>query len=821
MIPIVVIVAMMTICRLAGGEPVAAGVSAARLAEVGPRFTEPSDDPAYVMPVGTGDLSAMLRYGKALEIHLSKTDFFGYGEVLSKKTQLPLSPGHVQLSFGIERPAIREFDQRLDYARGSVVLTIRTEDGVVKAEAFGLMKRNTLAIAVEDSRRTPHAAAIFSTWRPDARLSGTAGTVVTREVHDYADNNKPPTNPAAAIPADKMYHLGCSTAVAFADDRGILPAANQARSTLRLDTVPARYWLFIATATTYDTQPEAAAAALLDAAVKADKGRLVEEHLVWWRRFWDDSFLDLHGSDSEWLMRIWHTQLYSYASVGYGPVPPKFNGGPGLIVADLRSWGIGYWWQNQREAIWPLGAANHPDLQRAALDFYDRTFDEAKAFTAKQGKLGIRLNEWVGPYKPGTQAPAKTVSQFDADALEKAVADHTLENVKSGYNARSICQSAELVQQMFDYVAFTGDKQFLREVCVPWLKETTLFWLSHLRKGEDGLYHSMVSDAAEMWWKIKDPAPDMAAVRYVLWMALNHGEAMSFEPGLLAAVRERVEHLAPLPVGLWKRRIVKTPPAPPATQPIVQVFQDIDRTADQFAPGGDVYDDQHAHNAETPELYIVYPFGVIDAHAPAEACRRAVNTFRKRGTPNRHGWSQCPVQAARLWLDEAVDVIVDHARRHQKYPYGGWNSPGSMLEDSTTGATVTPYFDAGGVSTAAIQETLLQSHRLTTAEKADLLGGGPIVLIPAVRKDWSGRFKLLARGGFLVEAEFAPQRRIVHARIVCQRGGLLRVANPFGPCRLVRTGQTEEIVNDPTITVVTAKGETIELAWPASGLPVP
>jgi len=190
-----------------------------------------------------------------------------------------------------------------------------------------------------------------------------------------------------------------------------------------------------------------------------------------------------------------------------------------------------------------------------------------------------------------------------------------------------------------------------------------------------------------------------------------------------------------------------------------------------------------------------------------------VNTFRKRRCPNHAGWSQCPVQAARLRLDDAVDVIADHAQRHAKYPYGGWNSPASKLKDSQTGATDTPYFDSMGVNLTALQETLLQSHQLTTPEKTDPLSGGPIVLVPAARKEWSGRFKLRARGGFLVTAEFTPGRKITHATIVCERDGPLRLANSFGECRMTRTGEAGLSTTKTLIVLDTRVGEIVEFSW--------
>ena len=782
-----------------------------RMSEVAPHFTAPSEDPADVMPVGTGDLSAMLRYGDAYEIHLSKSDFFAVEKQPYHKSPTLHSPGHVQLSFGIPKTAIRRFSERIDTQRGSVVLEIETAEGCVIAETFGLMERNVLVVAVEDKRTTAQVSATFSCWRPEMNASVAENCLTAREVHDYDEGGKPVVQGVHVNPQDRMYKLGVGTVVGFVNASGVLASTPETGKSvvLRPAKPGASYWLVIASATSYDGHPETAAKAAFEAMAKGDKGDLLAAHLAWWKRFWQASSLDLYGKDAERLMGLWYTGYYSYASVANATVPPKFNGGPGLVQRDERSWGWGYWWQNTRELIWPMCAANRPGYARDYLDFYDRRFTEGQQGTARQGKLGIRLGEGETPFRPGTLTPPKVASSFDAAALEKASADLTMEKVKSGYNARSMAQSVELTQLMFDYVAYTGDAEYLKRTAAPWLKEAALFYLSALRKGEDGLYHSMVSDAAEMWWKIKDSSVDLAAVRYCFWMVANHGAAFGYEPALLAAVRERIGKLAPLPTGMWKRHRATAAELPPGESPGAWVVDAIDRSADVYAPAGDLYDDRVAHNQENPELYSVFPFAVVDALSPAAEYARAVNTFRARNYPNSAGWSQCPVQAARLRLDDTVDVIMDHVRRHQKYPYGGWNSPAQRLDGSKSGATDTPYFDTVGVNLTALQETLLQSHVPTTAAKTDIFGGGVITLMPAVRKDWAGRFKLLARGGFRVGVEFQRKRTLVKAVVESERGGTLRLANPCGACRVTKDGKTVLTSKDAVIEVATQAGDIL------------
>ena len=788
--------------------------------KVSPRFSTPSVDAAWVMPVGTGDLSAMVRYGKDLEIHLSKTDFYAREKKPYHKPLNIQSPGHVTLSFGINQRNVTGFEQKLDLKRGSVLLSIRTQDGEVKAEIFGVMGRNTLVVAVEDGRkpRTP-TTAVLSIWRPEMELTATNGIIMGREVHQYEETGGIPKDPAVVNPSDAMYRLGCSPVVTFADEKGSIaaeavPGVRYDEHSLTLkpsNLLPRSYQLLISVATTYDGHPEETSLKLLSAAAGKSEGDLLGEHLAWWNRFWQSSWIDMKGPDAARLLSLWYTGYYSYASVAGGPILPKFNGGPGLVVRDNRSWGWGYWWQNTRETIWPLLSADRINYARAALDFYDRIFSQEQAATVSKGKLGIRLGEAAQPFKPETPAPPKKPSVFDPAVLAKAMEDRTMEDCRSGYNARSLAQGSELVQLMFDYVAYSGDSDYLKSTVAPWLKEATLFWLSWLRKDKDGLYHSMFTDAAEMWWRIKDSAIDLSASRYCFRQTLLFGKEFGYEPAFLDAVKDRLDHLAPLPVGKVVRRPVKIASGDGQPEKTINGW-DLDKTVDSYSPMGDFHDDRESHNAENPELYIVHPFAMVDANSPKAEYDRAVNTFRDRRCPTHAGWSQCAVEAARLRLVDSADVLLEHVSKHQTYPYGGWNSPAGILEGSLTGATDTPYFDAAGVFLTAFQESLLQSHRLTMDPKGDPLGIGPIVLVPSAGKQWTGRFRLLARGGFLVTAEFGEGRKPLSATVECRIGGTLRLANPYGECQVTAGGKSDT-VRDPMIRLETKPGESVSFNW--------
>ncbi len=116
---------------------------------------------------------------------------------------------------------------------------------------------------------------------------------------------------------------------------------------------------------------------------------------------------------------------------------------------------------------------------------------------------------------------------------------------------------------------------------------------------------------------------------------------------------------------------------------------------------------------------------------------------------------------------------------------------------------------------------LLLSHCRTTAEKTDLLTGGPIVLVPAVPNDWAGRFRLRARGGFVVNVQFQRNRRPVEVRIESERGQTLVIANPFAECQVTKDGKPLLTSQDATLSIPTRPGDVLEFAGTGTRAPGP
>jgi len=84
-------------------------------------------------------------------------------------------------------------------------------------------------------------------------------------------------------------------------------------------------------------------------------------------------------------------------------------------------------------------------------------------------------------------------------------------------------------------------------------------------------------------------------------------------------------------------------------------------------------------------------------------------------------------------------------------------------------------------------------------------------LLPSIRGNWSGNFKLLARGGFLVTCQFTDGK-VTRVIIESEQGRNLRVNNPFAHCKIAVNGSSKLSVSDPLIKLPTQRGDKIELS---------
>jgi len=676
--------------------------------------------PEQVMPFGAGNLSAMVSFGTDdLHLHLSRTDYLvPMGREDRWGSRSLLSPGHVTIRFpGLKN--ISSFSQEMDVARGEVSLSIAAADGTVEISLSGDRETGALVGLVRDRRahRTSDEV-VFDNWRigcagVDGRIEKVSdGTVFTESDHE----------------AGRVYH-----------------------TVVRHSDATRESWRFVV----------AMSAAAAQAALEKPEGRLKEERLSWWKDYWSKGWVVLVGdADAERLTRLWFVNLYSWASVGYGELPPKFNGGPGLVVEDRRGWGAGFWWQNTRELVWPMCAAGHPEFARKTLEFYDECLPRIRA-KFRFGEIdGAYMPETVDlsmhPFWGGAVPPrqSRAALPFAAPSAERRAAGRReRESMKAHWVSHIYTGTAEYIQQLVEYMRYTGDRTLL-PVMSEWMRDWTELYLGILEKGDDGRWHVRCTNVNESWWKVDDSIVDLAAVRYVFTLALAHGPSFGYPASLLACVRERLSALADFPTC---DELTITPYAETKRMDVL-TYRPGSR---QWAPHGGLRVGMPKGAYAPNEAYVVFPFGMSTATAAdrarglatCAALEREADAIGADGGPLGYwGWDHLPVCLMRLRADNAVEKLMKFVSRTHRWPYGGAKSPDVPMYE---GAPVesTPFFDGAGVLQLGIQEMLLQDAPLEPS--ADLSRGGDVKLLPCVPAAWSGSFRLHARGGKAVTCSFA------------------------------------------------------------------
>ena len=251
----------------------------------------------------------------------------------------------------------------------------------------------------------------------------------------------------------------------------------------------------------------------------------------------------------------------------------------------------------------------------------------------------------------------------------------------------------ELSAMMLDYYAYTGDKNFARETLLPIADAGMKFFDQHWPH-ENGKLVLDPDNSIEMFWKARNPAPDIAGLRWVL------PELLAL-PADLTTGEQRSR---------WQRFLKEIPELPVGETNGVKVLL----PAEVYGP---------RHNSENPELYAVYPFRHFGLNKPDLDLAKA--TFTARRFKDDGCWRQSGVQAALLG-DTATarkNVVFVLQRKEPQCRFPAFWAHGSDY---------VPDEDNGGHGIHALQLMLMQSE------------GRKIYLLPAWPKNWNASFKLHA-----------------------------------------------------------------------------
>ncbi|NOW99023.1 DUF5703 domain-containing protein [Mucilaginibacter sp. SG564] len=421
-------------------------------------------------------------------------------------------------------------------------------------------------------------------------------------------------------------------------------------------------------------------------------------HQQWWRQFWNRSHIFLNGDEqARQVTQGYVLQRFVTACAGRGTGPIKFNGSIFVVDnpnwkrdgkadvqnADFRAWGGQYWFQNTRAMYWPRLMAGDFDMMLPLFNMYAKILPANTAQVKQFYNHGGAYFAETSPFWGGLQYMGP--------------------DVKANYTGHYFTPILELSMMMLDYYEYTGDAKFAKQTLLPIATAGLQFFDQHFGRDSTGKLLLDPDNAIEMFWKVHNPAPDIAALHAVISRMLQLPAAL-VDDKTRAQWQKLYSILPPLPVSEDRKLLL------PYTGP---------QTAKSF-------------NSENPELYSIYPFRLYGIGKPDLELAR--NTFDARKQRAKGCWVQDPIQAAMLGEADVAKDYVSFALTRKapdlKFP-AFWASGNDYHPDE----------DNGGNGENGLQQMLLQAD------------GKKIILLPAWPAGWNADFKLNAPYNTTVEGK--------------------------------------------------------------------
>jgi len=426
---------------------------------------------------------------------------------------------------------------------------------------------------------------------------------------------------------------------------------------------------------------------------------------------------------------------------------------------DERNWGLSEWVQEIRFTYLPLYASNRLEMAKGLYNHYSAMIPYLTEQTRKMWDIpGLWIPETVLPWGHAEDFALKDEGYGVAESFHKwdpKTAPYGKFEYYNPYVSFLFTAGLEICHYYLTYYRYSGDEMFLRNQAYPILRGVCEFISGLLRKGDDGLYHLDPANALETWWLVRDPSDTLDGIRAIFPEFIRLSEKYVQDAELRTRCSRILSELPKPSLGLWSEN------------------SKIDPNVRVYAPAGAIGKNPNRGNCENPALYRVFPFGLSSIDSSDYELAR--DTYAHRICVLGHGWSMDAIWAARLGLgDEACELLAQHAKKFNRFRYGGWDSNDSNAFPDNL--AVAPFTDAGGLSAFALNEILLQSNK------------GVIRITPAIASNWSGIFRLRAEGGFIVSADFYDQN-IRFVEVHSLLGNECTIANPWQTECVVRKGK--------------------------------
>ncbi len=468
--------------------------------------------------------------------------------------------------------------------------------------------------------------------------------------------------------------------------------------------------------------------------------RDLESHRAWWEAFWAKAKVRL---PDPLLEKQWYLETYKFGAASRRGAPPITL--QAVWTADdgnLPPWkGDFHNDLNTQLSYWPSYSGNHLEEGQAFLD-------------------------WLWAIKP--RCEEYTRRYFGVDGLNVPGVAALDGAPMGGWIQYSLgpTVSAWLAHHFWLHWRYSGDRAFLEERAYPYLKGVAVFLDNIAERSADGKRKLPLSSSPEIndnridAWFRETTNYDLALVRWLYGAA----SAMAGELGL-AEEGERWRTI----LGEW---------------PDLALAEDDGRLL--VAPGIPLKE-SHRHFSH---LMAIHPLGLIDAsrgEADQRTIRAALAELDRLGPDWWCGYSYS-------WLGNMAARAGDGKKAAEALRIfaecfclpNSFHANGDQTKSGRSKMTYRPFTLEGNFAFASgIQEMLLQSHT------------GVVRVFPAVPDSWPDVSfdSLRSEGAFLISAS-RKAGQVVEVRIRSEKGGRLRLENPFPSLTFKASGAAAGTVPD-------------------------
>ena len=772
-------------------------------------YRSPAPQSIEGLPIGNGVMGTLVWTGpNAVYLQINRSDVFAVNKThggtfnyLDNTTDYGGACAQIAVDVGGQPFAPgKAFAQRLSLYDAET----RIAGEGVRVRCFVSAAMDVLALEIDDRRDKPQPVRVtVSMWRPPEVIHGSHAA--RYQFVESADS-------ALVVQRFQEKDYRCASAVAarIVDRRAEVQASSEKTRIIVAPAKKGKRTILISSAASWvpDAEVGKTAHELLDAAGKQTYSDLRGEHVRWWRDFWSRSFVHLVSDDgvAAFMQQIRSLHLYYMASSSRGPVPPKWNASIFGVNGDTRRWGTQYWVWTTEMLYWPLLAADAVALSDPFFNMYVKQLPDCeKAAVQRWNCKGVFFPETTGFDGPvvlpddvamefqqvlqGKRKPkemsdrAKAICRFESHLFEST---HHAQLGPYSWISHVVSSGSELAVHAWWRYRHTGDQEWLRSHAYPLLRGSAEFYRTLVRKGADGRYHLLGTNAHEDFWGVGDSIMDLAAIRGTVPLAIRAAEILEIDADLRPQWKELLENLTPYPMGADPRSKALTGGS----------------LADDLWSAGYLGDANGHHNPEDVWLNPVFPFEdwTLETRCPPvdrivqkllDIAPRHLTVLNQNG-PQLNTAIRTPIATVRAGRGQQLPAILaSYYAALSPLPNGM-----SMFEGPDAHS-----IEQLGLLTTTLQEGLLQSVSARPGEPE------VISVFPAWPKHWQASFRLLARGGILVTSARGGGK-VEFIEIESRLGETCRLRNPWSaPCQVTEIGGETKLLDGDLLRFDTARGK--------------